>query len=622
MPLSSGELLEHRYEIVAILKQDESGTSYLGHDLHIVGRTVVIKESLDLSPEAQREFMEQLMILAGLDHPNLVKVSDGFVGPNRGKYMIMDYVKGETLEDIVGRRGPLPEGEVIAIAQQLLRALGYLHYHSVVPGNVAPANIVIKPDGKAVLVDYGTSSRKRVVTEELFVTPGFAAIDQYTGLIDARSDLYSLGAVMYYLLTGLVPPAAPNLVVGDSILIPPRELQPELSVTVERVILRAMETYPKDRYPSAEEMLRTLDTAATKPAAYSTVLASERQRSPIRFLIAGVIAGTIIALSLVATGIGFLPGAVQPSRESPTPPVLFLPDLTSTSTESVVTPDITPAKLAALNIKAELQGDGTVKTTVQLSIDPLGVGDLQLIAPARIKLGESGIVRLSIIPDPAFTNLPRVEPALLSIYAPDLAANPEYVLEFSEQIQIYPLMQAKLVGEHFTIVSDDQPLKPVVSSSPVEWTWLVTPKAGGKQTLILYISIPVLIDEKKEELSSKPLRNIPIEVLVEVTPTPEPSPTPTLTPTPTSTPTPTPLPIARRIGNQLINNSSPILVAVFGLLGTILTVYGASQNSKRQAKIEALKAQIQLGGNKKEKEKLREQLMHLESIQWWQFWRR
>jgi hypothetical protein len=301
---------------------------------------------------------------------------------------------------------------------------------------------------------------------------------------------------------------------------------------------------------------------------------------------------------------------------------------------TIPTPNTEPVKLASLNVKSQIQADGTIKNTAELSIEPIGIGDLRLTAPTRIKLGESGIIALVIVPDPALTGLPKTAVASYVDHSGNLPVESGHVYEFSDQIQVFPLMRAELVGANFDIVSDGQPIKPVVSSSLVEWVWLVTPKLGGKQTLVLSVSIPVVVDRVRDMVSAYPLKNRPIEIFVEAIPTPTPSATPTATstptpiptqtptPTPTPAPTPTPLPVAKRIGDQLINNAGIIVVALIALVGTLITAYASIQNSRRQARIEVLKERIQITKNKQELEALKQELSRLDSIPRWQFWRK
>jgi hypothetical protein len=136
-------------------------------------------------------------------------------------------------------------------------------------------------------------------------------------------------------------------------------------------------------------------------------------------------------------------------------------------------------------------------------------------------------------------------------------------------------MIAELKGVNFEIESDNHPEKPVISSMPVEWIWNITPLSAGKQTLILAISVPVIIDQTRDVISAQTLKNIPIEIQVEVSPTPKP------TQTPISTFTPTPLPPIARIGEKLIENSSAVIIAIIGLIGVLAGIYVTYINAQK-----------------------------------------
>jgi serine/threonine-protein kinase len=124
------------------------GAVYLADDVRIPGRQVAVKENLNITYQAQSQFQHEVGLMVGLDHPGLPKVSDRFAGPGGRQYLVMDYIEGETLEDVMARRGRLPEADVVALAEQLLETLEYLHSRSVVHRDVKPANVKLRPDGR------------------------------------------------------------------------------------------------------------------------------------------------------------------------------------------------------------------------------------------------------------------------------------------------------------------------------------------------------------------------------------------------------------------------------------------------------------------------------------------
>jgi len=283
------------------------------------------------------------------------------------------------------------------------------------------------------------------------------------------------------------------------------------------------------------------------------------------------------------------------------------------SVRACPTSETEPVEIAVLNVRSEVQENGNVKNTAQLSIDPLGLGDLELTTPTRVELGESEVVRLEITPDSALTGLPQVVVDSLPTGVPttslNLMSSPNYVLQFSDQIQIYPVMMAELGGVNFEVVPSGLQVRAVTSESQVAWLWSITAKWAGRQSLILTISIPVRIGQAEEEASIQ-LKEIPITVLVEAEPTSTP------------VPTPTPLPPAQRIHDQLVNNSATILSALVALLGVLAGVYASIQNSRREANIKDLEGQIESAKTENELEALKEKIGHLRSARWWQFWRK
>jgi hypothetical protein len=212
-------------------------------------------------------------------------------------------------------------------------------------------------------------------------------------------------------------------------------------------------------------------------------------------------------------------------------------------------------EIAALNVRSEVQSDGSIKKTADLSMTAVDLGSLQITSPAIIKLGESSVIRVTITPASALLDLPRV--AVPTLEAKDLG----YVFEFSDQLHIDPALIADLKGVNFDIVSDGYTEQPVTSLSPVTWIWNVTPKSGGKQILVLLIAVPVLIDRTGNRPSAQLLRRVPIEIEMEAGATS--------------------IPLNLRIREQLIENVTAIVVAVLSLIGALAGVYVNYQNNRR-----------------------------------------
>jgi len=337
--LGQNTVLEGRYQIARVLGCGGMGAVYLAHDLRIQGRQVAVKENLDTTPLARSQFDAEVKVMAALRHPNLPAISDHFTGPNGRQYLVMDYIAGETLDDIVTRRGTLPEAEVVALTRQLLDALDYLHSNRVVHRDIKPSNIKRAPDGRLYLVDFGISKRQvtGVVTQSWAKgvgSPGFAPFEQYHGGTDGRSDIYSLGAVIYFLLTGQVPPDAPDLASG-ALLQPPSRVKPGVSVDTDRLVLRAMATLPVHRFQTVAEMRQALGVT---PAISSL-------RSPGRLGSRMLLFGSAAVLAVVALA-AILAFVLNGGSRAATPVAGALPapvaTTTATTSDSGVSDEAVP----------------------------------------------------------------------------------------------------------------------------------------------------------------------------------------------------------------------------------------------------------------------------------------
>ena len=213
MTLTQGQIIQTRYRVAGLLGQGGFGAVYKGWDVNL-NRPVAIKENLDTSPEAQRQFQHEAEILSNLSHPNLPRVTDHFLTSDVGQYLVMDFIEGEDLQAMLNRTGrALPEAQVLNWIDQICGALAHLHEQEppVIHRDIKPANIKITPRGKAVLVDFGLAKVFDPVLKTTVgaraVTPGYSPPEQYgQGKTDQRSDVYSLGATLYTLLTGQEPP--------------------------------------------------------------------------------------------------------------------------------------------------------------------------------------------------------------------------------------------------------------------------------------------------------------------------------------------------------------------------------------------------------------------------------
>jgi serine/threonine protein kinase len=256
-----------------------------------LGVDVAIKENFFTSPESERQFKREASLLATLRHPHLPRVTDHFVIPDQGQYLVMDFVPGRDARQILeDQNGPLPQEEVLRWMREILDALTYLHSRPqpIIHRDIKPGNIKITPDDRAVLVDFGLAkvhdaSRSTTTGAKAF-TPGFAPPEQYgLGRTDARTDIYSLGATMYMLLTGKLPADSLERAMGHSKLTPITDINPSVSPQVAAAVENAMATSPEERYNTAEEFIKGLraPSATTRPRTHPGARAGTPPDDPL-----------------------------------------------------------------------------------------------------------------------------------------------------------------------------------------------------------------------------------------------------------------------------------------------------------------------------------------------------
>jgi serine/threonine protein kinase len=334
--LEPGTLLRNRYEIQALIGQGGMGAVYKSADRRLPGRLCAIKEiwpapgiSAESLAQAREQFLREASTLARLDHPNLPKVSDYFTQvpghdddpdadqvppPTTGRdYLVMDYVPGQDLQQLVQqarREGRfLDEREVLRWMAQLCDALAYLHGQDppVLHRDIKPGNVKLTPEGRIKLVDFGLV--KPLDPEDPSTVTGmrgigslpYTPIEQYAGELghtDTRSDLYSLGATLYHLLTGRQPASAQDRFLEPEALPPARQVNPAISPEVERAMLVALALHPKDRPESVAAWSKMLlGDAATIPVSVQPVGTGWGQALAANWWL------VVLALAMVATAL-------------------------------------------------------------------------------------------------------------------------------------------------------------------------------------------------------------------------------------------------------------------------------------------------------------------------------
>ncbi len=271
-----GKRLDGRYEIREIIGVGGMAVVYKAYD-NIDDRIVavkILKEELLSNEEFRRRFKNESKAIAVLSHPNIVKVFDVSFG-DRLQYIVMEYVEGITLKEYIEQQKVINWKEAVHFVSQILLALQHAHDKGIVHRDIKPQNIMLLQDGTIKVTDFGIArfsrSDTRTMTEDAIGSVHYISPEQARGEItDDKADIYSVGVVMYEMLTGELPFQSDNAV---SIAImqlqqeakPPREINPEIPLGLEQITLRAMQKNPNNRYHSAAEMMLDIDEFKRNP---------------------------------------------------------------------------------------------------------------------------------------------------------------------------------------------------------------------------------------------------------------------------------------------------------------------------------------------------------------------
>jgi serine/threonine-protein kinase len=235
------------------------------------GRTVALKiphPDMEADPILSDRFKREAEIGERLQHPNVMRV---FGGDRRSRvYMVMEWCPGRLLRQILNE-GRLPQDRAIRIAIEVLKALDYIHSNGVVHRDLKPENIIVDDNDHIKLIDFGiagdTASRRLTYANftAMLGTPDYIAPEQVKGKRgDGRTDLYSMGVILYEMLTGKLPFSGPSpmAAMNDRLLnhpLPPSVADPSISPELQEILYRALERDPKNRYATAQEFIRDLE---------------------------------------------------------------------------------------------------------------------------------------------------------------------------------------------------------------------------------------------------------------------------------------------------------------------------------------------------------------------------
>lgn len=259
----NGKIIDGKYEILTKIGQGGMSTVYLAMDKRLNKQWAIkeIRKEKHNSNNAivVKSILAEAQLMKKLDHAALPRIVD-IIEDNEAIYVVMDYIEGETLSKILREYGPQPEETVIEWAKQLCEVLDYLHTRqpAVIYRDMKPSNVMLKPDGKIKVIDFGIAREYKENNNSDTVslgTRGYAAPEQFggKGQTDARTDVYCLGVTLYHLVTGKSPCEEPYEIY------PIRRWNPALSGGLEKIIIKCTRPDPNDRYQSCAQMLYDLN---------------------------------------------------------------------------------------------------------------------------------------------------------------------------------------------------------------------------------------------------------------------------------------------------------------------------------------------------------------------------
>ncbi|QXG74351.1 Stk1 family PASTA domain-containing Ser/Thr kinase [Modestobacter sp. L9-4] len=391
--MTTPQVLGERYEIGGVLGRGGMAEVHRGRDLRL-GREVAVKVlrgDLARDPSSQVRFRREAQAAASLNHPAIVAVYD--TGEDRTTtgatpYIVMEYVEGETLRDLLRREGRLSPERAMSLTADICAALDFSHRNGIVHRDVKPGNVMITPQGTVKVMDFGIaravsdSAATMTSTAAVIGTAQYLSPEQARGEgVDARSDVYSAGCLLYELVTGTPPFTgdSPVAVAYQHVREDPRtpsSINPAIPPALDAILLKAMSKNPANRYQSAADMRADLLRAVAGQRVEATPVMSDAERTTIigaspagyddadnwddeqddgrgkrRTVIAAVVGGLVL-LALVVVGIVLLNSGGDKTPVAPAAVQVPVPNVVN-QTQEAATASLNAAKLVAGDVTNE-----------------------------------------------------------------------------------------------------------------------------------------------------------------------------------------------------------------------------------------------------------------------------
>ena len=271
-----GKMLDDRYEILELIGSGGMANVYKArcHRLNRLVAIKILKSDLADNADFRRRFHDESQAVAQLSHANIVSVYDVSTNPDR-EYIVMELIDGITLKQYMERRGRMDWRESLHFITQIMRGLSHAHSRGIIHRDIKPQNIMVLRDGSVKVADFGIAclaNQGQTLTQEALGSVHYISPEQDRGdRIDARSDIYSAGVVLYEMLTGRLPfegDSAVSVAIQhlSSVPLAPRDIDPSIPEPLELICMKAMNSDPNKRYASADAMIEDLEKFRRDPS--------------------------------------------------------------------------------------------------------------------------------------------------------------------------------------------------------------------------------------------------------------------------------------------------------------------------------------------------------------------